>query len=126
MVETLFEKLDGVLVDLNSTVEGIKAVAISSSDGLEIADIRNTDNIDIELMHAMSASIVGLSSQAANKLGMSTLQKTIIYTTEGIAIAFKVENSMTLLCLLNLDSNVGTAMQELENSINNIKKAVQF
>ena len=126
MVETLFEKLDGVLVGLNSTVEGIKAVAISSSDGLEIADIRNTDNIDIELMHAMSASIVGLSSQAANKLGMSTLQKTIIYTTEGIAIAFKVENSMTLLCLLNLDSNVGTAMQELENSINNIKKAVQF
>lgn len=126
MTDTLFEKLNGVLVDLNSTVEGIKAVAISSSDGLEIADIVNTGDVDMELMHAMSASIVDLTSQAAHKLGMSSLEKTIIYTTEGIAIAFNIENSMALLCLLNLDSNVASTMQELENSINNIKKVVQF
>lgn len=129
MTGTLFEELNTILVDLNSTVNGVKAIAISSNDGLRIANLTNTDftadHVDMELMHAISASIVGLSSNAADKLGMSTMLKTIIYTTEGIAIAFKIENSMALLCLLNPDSNVGLTMLKLENSINDIKKVVQ-
>lgn len=132
MAGTLFEELNTILVDLNSTVNGVKAIAISSNDGLRIANLTNTanadytvDDVDMELMHAISASIVGLSSNAADKLGMSTMLKTIIYTTEGIAIAFKIENSMALLCLMNPDSNVGLTMIKLENSINDIKKVVQ-
>ncbi len=132
MTGTLFEELNTILVDLNSTVNGVKAIAISSNDGLRIANLTNTanadytvDDVDMELMHAISASIIGLSSRAADRLGMSTMLKTIIYTTEGIAIAFNIENSMALLCLLNPDSNVGLTMIKLENSINDIKKVVQ-
>ena len=124
MAATLIEKLNDALIDLNSTIDGIRGIAISSSDGLEIANIINDSNVDVALMHAISASIVGLSSQAVYKLGMSSLSKTVLYTTEGIAIAFSISDSMTLLCILNPNSNVGLAMIELENTVKKIRKVM--
>ncbi|MCK5659840.1 MAG: hypothetical protein KAH86_00670 [Methanosarcinales archaeon] len=124
MAATLIEELTKVLTNLNSTIDGIRGIAISSTDGLEIASVINDHDIDTPLMHAISASIVGLSSQTVSKLGMSSLSKTVIYTPDGIAIGFSICDTMTLLCIINPGSNVGLAMIELENSIKNIRNVM--
>jgi len=101
MATTLIEELNKVLANFNSTIDAIRGIVILSSDELEIASVINDHDLDTPLMHAMSASIVGLSSQAVCKLGMSSLSKTVIYTPDGIAIAFSICDTMTLLCILN-------------------------
>lgn len=119
------ELLNEILSQLNSTVDGIRAIVVSSTDGLEIASVINDLDINPPLIHAISASIVGLSTRAVCKLGMSAFSKTVIYTTEGIAISFSISNSMTLLCILNPGSNVGLAMIELENTVKKIRAVMR-
>ena len=121
MVETVIEKLDVIINHLDSKVDYIRGIVLSSRDGLEIASFTKDLDLDVQLVHAICASIVGLSNRAVSRLGMSSLSKTVIFTTDGIAIAYSIGENMALFCILDQDANVGLAMIEIENTIEKIK-----
>ena len=125
MAVTVSEKLNVIMKNLNSKVDSIRGVVISSLDGLEVASLINDVPIDVPLVHAIGASIVGLSNRAVSRLEMSSLSKTVIYTTDGIAIAYSIGNNMALFCILDEDASLGLVLIEIENAIEKIKVVMQ-
>ncbi len=121
MVDTVIEKLNVIMNHLDSKVDCIRGTVISSRDGLEIASLIKDMDLNVSLVHAICASIVGLSNRAVSRLGMSSLSKTVIFTTDGIAIAYSIGDNMALFCILDQDASVGLTMIEIENSIEKIK-----
>lgn len=121
MADTVIEKLNVIMNHLDSKVDCIRGVVLSTRDGLEIASFIKDLDLNIQLVHAMCASIVGLSNRAVSRLGMSSLSKTVIFTTDGIAIAYSIGDTMALFCILDQDANVGLAMIEIENAIEKIQ-----
>ena len=121
MADTVLENLNVIMDHLDSKVECIRGVVLSSRDGLEIASLIKDLDLNVSLVHAICASIVGLSNRAVSRLGMSSLSKTVIYTTDGIAIAYSIGDTIALFCILEQDANVGLAMIEIENAIEKIK-----
>lgn len=121
MADTVIEKLNVIMNHLDSKVDYIRGVVLSTRDGLEIASFIKDLDLNVQLVHAMCASIVGLSNRAVSRLGMSSLSKTVIFTTDGIAIAYSIGDTMALFCILDQDANVGLAMIEIENAIEKIQ-----
>lgn len=121
LADTVIEKLNVIMNHLDSKVDCIRGVVLSTRDGLEIASFIKDLDLNIQLVHAMCASIVGLSNRAVSRLGMSSLSKTVIFTTDGIAIAYSIGDTMALFCILDQDANVGLAMIEIENAIEKIQ-----
>jgi len=110
---------------LDSKVDCIRGTVISYRDGLEIASLIKDMDLNVSLVHAICASIVGLSNRAVSRLGMSSLSKTVIFTTDGIAIAYSIGDTMALFCILDQDTNVGLAMIEIENAIEKIQAVMR-
>lgn len=125
MADTVIEKLNVIMNHLDSKVDCIRGVVLSSRDGLEIASFIKDLDLNVQLVHAMCASIVGLSNRAVSRLGMSSLSKTVIYTTDGIAIAYSIGDTMALFCILDQDASVGLAMIEIENAIEKIQAVMR-
>ncbi len=125
MADTVIEKLNVIMNHLDSKVDCIRGVVLSTRDGLEIASFIKDLDINVQLVHAMCASIVGLSNRAVSRLGMSSLSKTVIYTTDGIAIAYSIGDTMALFCILDQDASVGLAMIEIENAIEKIQAVMR-
>ena len=125
MADTVIEKLNVIMNHLDSKVDCIKGVVLSTRDGLEIASFIKDLDLNVQLVHAMCASIVGLSNRAVSRLGMSSLSKTVIYTTDGIAIAYSIGDTMALFCILDQDASVGLAMIEIENAIEKIQAVMR-
>ncbi len=121
MADTVIEKLNVIMNHLDSKVDCIRGVVLSTRDGLEIASFIKDLDLNVQLVHAMCASIVGLSNRAVSRLGMSSLSKTVIFTTDGIAIAYSIGDTMALFCILDQDASVGLAMIEIENAIEKIQ-----
>ena len=121
MADTVIEKLNVIMNHLNSNVDSIRGVVISTRDGLEVASLIKDVPIDVPLVHAIGASIVGLSNRAVSRLGMSSLSKTVVYTTDGIAIAYSIGDNMALFCILDEDASLGLVMIEIENAVEKIK-----
>lgn len=121
MADTVIEKLNVIMNHLDSKVDCIRGVVLSTRDGLEIASFIKDLDLNVQLVNAMCASIVGLSNRAVSRLGMSSLSKTVIFTTDGIAIAYSIGDTMALFCILDQDANVGLAMIEIENAIDKIQ-----
>ncbi len=121
LADTVIEKLNVIMNHLDSKVDCIRGVVLSTRDGLEIASFIKDLDLNVQLVHAMCASIVGLSNRAVSRLGMSSLSKTVIFTTDGIAIAYSIGDTMALFCILDQDANVGLAMIEIENAIEKIQ-----
>ena len=125
MADTVIEKLNVIMNHLDSKVDCIRGVVLSSRDGLEIASFIKDLDLNVQLVHAMCASVVGLSNRAVSRLGMSSLSKTVIYTTDGIAIAYSIGDTMALFCILDQDASVGLAMIEIENAIEKIQAVMR-
>lgn len=125
MAETVIEKLNVIMNHLDSKVDCIRGVVLSSRDGLEIASLINDLDLNNQLVHAICASIVGLSNRAVSRLGMSSFSKTVIYTTDGIATAYSIGDTMAFFCILDHDANVGLAMIEIENAIEKIQAVMR-
>ena len=125
LADTVIEKLNVIMGQLDSKVDSIRGTVISSRDGLEIASFINDMDLNVSLVHATCASIVGLSNRAVSRLGMSSLSKTVMYMTDGIAIAYSIGDTMALFCILDHDANVGLAMIEIENAIEKIQVVMQ-
>ena len=125
MAETVIEKLNIIMSHLDSKVDCIRGIVLSTRDGLEIASFINDLDLNVQLVHAICASIVGLSNRAVSRLEMSSLSKTVIFTTDGIAIAYSIGDTMALFCILDQDANVGLAMIEIENAIEKIQAVMR-
>ncbi len=110
MTETVIEKLDIIMNHLDSKVDYIRGIVLSTRDGLEIASFIKDLDLNVQLVHATCASIVGLSNRAVSRLGMSSLSKTVIFTTDGIAIAYSIGDNMALFCILDQDTSVGISI----------------
>ena len=121
LADTVIEELNVIMNHLDSKVDCIRGAVLSTRDGLEIASFIKDLDLNVQLVHAMCASIVGLSNRAVSRLGMSSLSKTVIFTTDGIAIAYSIGDTMALFCILDQDANVGLAMIEIENAIEKIQ-----
>ena len=125
MAETVIEKLNIIMTHLDSKVDCIRGIVLSTRDGLEIASFIKDMDLNVQLVHAICASIVGLSNRAVSRLGMSSLSKTVIFTTDGIAIAYSIGDTMALFCILDQDASVGLAMIEIENAIEKIQAVMR-
>ena len=121
LADTVIEELNVIMNHLDSKVDCIRGAVLSTRDGLEIASFIKDLDLNVQLVHAMCASIVVLSNRAVSRLGMSSLSKTVIFTTDGIAIAYSIGDTMALFCILDQDANVGLAMIEIENAIEKIQ-----
>ncbi|MFQ6072928.1 MAG: hypothetical protein ACE5KT_09555, partial [Methanosarcinales archaeon] len=77
--------------------------------------------IDVPLMHAITASLMGLSNRAVHSLGLPAFDKTIIFTREGIVVVFNLHNKIAFSAVLEPDANVGLAVIEMQNMLKEIE-----
>lgn len=124
--QTITEQLKKLLNNLSTCIESIRGIVISTSDGLEIASKINDDRIDVPLMHAITASLMGLSNRAVYSLGLPALDKTVIFTREGIVVVFNLHNKIAFSAVLEQDANVGLAVIEMQNRLKEIEDILGY
>ena len=122
---TTIDQLNAILADTSSRVECIRGIVLSSADGLKIADRFRDHAYDTQIVHAISASIVGLANRSVHNLGLPLFDHATIYTGEGIVVVFNL-NDASLLALLDPDANVGLALLELQHVAEQVKKVMRL
>ena len=114
--QKIFEVLDG----LKDSVEGIKGVALASSDGLPIATTFLTE-INKDLICAMAATLYNTGTRVGNMLNLKNFKNTTVELEDGFILVSSVKN-MVLLAFMDLGSNLGLAKLELPKTCNKIEK----
>ncbi|MEA3324411.1 MAG: roadblock/LC7 domain-containing protein [Euryarchaeota archaeon] len=125
MSQTTIDQLNVLLADMTARVDCIRGVVISSADGLKIADRFRDHSYDTPIVHAISASIVGLANKSVHNLGLPPSDRVVIYTGEGIVAVFNLGNA-SLLTLLDPGANVGLVMIELQHAAEKVKKVMRL
>lgn len=125
MQQTTVDQLNTILADLSDRVDSIRGIVISSADGLKMADMFRDHSIDAQIVHAISASIVGLANRSVHNLGLPAFDHAAIYTKEGIVVVFNL-NRASLLALLDPDANVGLVAIELQHTAELVKRVMRL
>jgi len=125
MSQTTIDQLNTILADISTRVECIRGIVVSSADGLKIADRFRDHSYDTQVVHAISASIVGLANKSVHNLGLPPFDRVAIYTDDGIVTVFNLDHA-SLLALLDPDANVGLVMIELQRTAEQIKRVMRL
>ncbi|HIE31224.1 MAG TPA: hypothetical protein EYP67_02430 [Methanosarcinales archaeon] len=125
MSPTTIDQLNAILADISSRLECVRGTVISSADGLKIADRFRDHSYDTQIVHAISASLVGLANRSVHNLGLPPFDHATIYTGEGIVVVFNL-NDASLLALLDPDANVGLVLLELQHVVEEVKRVMRL
>jgi|GEM_PF-768045 len=92
---TIGEQLQQILARLQSNIQGIKNVMVSTSDGLLLASTSFSD--EAERTAAMSASLISISRRASEAMGKPKLNDVTIRTEDGYITLFAVGREAVLV-----------------------------
>lgn len=114
-------KLMSVLKMLNMTLEDIEASAVTSCDGLIIAEMLG-DSIDHDRFGAMCATLLALSKRAATEASRGELKLLLIEGTSGTMLIVQIGIKGVLALSVKPKSNLGMIFHEARKTAKKISE----
>jgi len=110
------EELDKILEDMETSDSEIEASAIVSTDGFVISATLPKKGADEELIAAMGAAILNISSRALRELARGELIKVIVSGSKGDITIMDVGKEAVLLAITKLGASIGLLLVEMMNA----------
>lgn len=117
----IVELLDNILKEINN-VEGIKASAIASRDGLLIYSAMSRKPANT--LAGMSAAMMMAAECASLEVGNNSVDRIIAESKNGKIIASDAGTKALLLIMTQPDINLGLILNEMTKSSEQIKKVL--
>lgn len=116
---------ESIILELETLgqLEGLLGSAIVNRNGILLA-CWLPRSIDDRKFGAMSAFLFGASEMAARELNSNVINFIVEYERSQVLI-LEIDETYLIVCLLELDANLGLILIEIEESIINIKKLIQ-
>lgn len=116
---------ESIILELETLgqLEGLLGSAIVNRNGILLAAWLPR-SVDDRKFGAMSAFLFGASETAARELNSCMINFMVEYERSQVLI-LEIDETYLIVCLLELDANLGLILIEIEESITNIKKLIQ-
>ncbi len=123
-VETLGDALTGVLKELESKVREIDGGLIVRNDGLVIASLMR-ENLDRDLVAAMSASLLNVSSRVLEELQKGFVEDLVVKGENGLIAIISVNPEIILATMAKKDVNLGLLLLSMKKAKDKILKIIE-
>lgn len=106
------------LAELAATTQGVRVAIVASSDGFPLAS-HNLEPQESRRITAMGAALAALSQRIVQELALSTLEGTVIESTQGLVLCRQIPNSITPMVLVVVtgeEANYGYAQWAVKHA----------
>lgn len=114
------------LAQLSATTEGVRVAIVASSDGFPIASL-NLEAQESRRITAMGAALGALSQRIVQDLALSTLEGTVIESSQGLVLCRQIPNSVTPMVLLVVtgeEANYGYAQWAVKHAARRLSESL--
>ena len=122
-ITSLRKQLVDALLDLEKKDPEITGSVIVRTDGLVIASAIR-ENIDRDLVAAMSASILQVGKRVLEELKRGELENAIIRGKDGIMMIISINPEVYLVSMASKNANLGLMLIEMRRAAEKIDKAL--
>jgi hypothetical protein len=117
------EKLNDILIELNSSSTDLEASAIISTDGLIIASQLPT-SIDEDRVGAMSAAMLSLGDRTAQELERGILDQVLIKGDNGYVLMVKAGEDAVLTVMAKSNAKLGLIFLDVKRAAKKISDMI--
>jgi len=117
------EKLNDILIELNSSSTDLEASAIISTDGLIIASQLPT-SIDEDRVGAMSAAMLSLGDRTAQELERGVLDQVLIKGDNGYVLMVKAGEDAVLTVMAKSNAKLGLIFLDVKRAAKKISDMI--
>ncbi len=104
---------------LRENVAGVTDTVLAASDGIPIlADVAK--DVDPAHISALAASDLGIARQAAEVIGLGTLNQTVVFGSEGYMAVYAIGRLSLLVVLGDKGLNLGRLLHESQPVIERV------
>jgi len=122
-ITSLRKQLVDTLLDLEKKDPEITGSVIVRTDGLVIASAIR-ENIDKDLVAAMSASILQVGKRVLEELKRGELENVIIRGKDGIMMVISINPEVYLVSMASKNANLGLMLIEMRRAAEKIDKTL--
>ena len=119
-VEPVRSQLVSVLKDMETKDPEIEGSVLLRSDGLILATAL-AEGIDRDLVAAMSASLLNVSSRVLEELNRGKVENVIVRGENGVVMVISVMPEIVLAAIAKKDANLGLMLVEMRRAAEKIK-----
>jgi len=118
------ETLTSILKEMERKDAEIEGSIIVRTDGLILATALPED-IDGDIVAAMSASVFGVGARVLEELGGGTLENAIIRGSNRIIMLVSVTPEVSLVAIAQKDANLGLMFVEMKRAADKIREVLK-
>jgi len=123
-VESVRDQLISILKEMESKDPEIEGSVLIRADGLVLASALPAD-IDRDLVAAMSASALNVSTRVLEELRRGTLENVIIRGAMGVVMIISVAQDIVLAAIGKKDANLGLMLVEMRRAAEKLKNVIE-
>ncbi|MHA1590365.1 MAG: roadblock/LC7 domain-containing protein [Candidatus Njordarchaeales archaeon] len=123
-VENVRDQLISILKEMESKDPEIEGSVLIRADGLVLASALPAD-IDRDLVAAMSASALNVSTRVLEELRRGTLENVIIRGAMGVVMIISVAQDIVLAAIGKKDANLGLMLVEMRRAAEKLKNVIE-
>ncbi len=123
MAQTIAERLEQVLKNLEIVSPDIEGTAIASGDGLIIAS-NLPPGVDEDRVGAMSAAISALGERSAAELNRGEVLQVYVKGKRGYVVLTNIGTESVLIAMTNDRVKLGLLFYELQRAVEEIKNII--
>lgn len=114
-----YDALSAEMRKLRENVAGVTDTVIAASDGIPIlADVART--VDPAHISALAATSLGIARQAAEVIGLGSLNQTVVFGSEGYLAVYAIGRLSLLVVLGDKGLNLGRLLHESQAVIERV------
>ena len=123
-VEPVRSQLVSVLKDMETKDPEIEGSVLLRSDGLILATAL-AEGIDRDLVAAMSASLLNVSSRVLEELNRGKVENVIVRGENGVVMVISVMPEIVLAAIAKKDANLGLMLVEMRRAAEKIRNILE-
>lgn len=123
-VASLRNQFVSILKEMESKDPEIEGSVLLRSDGLILAAAL-PEVIDRDLVAAMSASVLNVSSRVLEELHRGKVENVIVKGSEGIVVVISVAPEIDLAAIARKDANLGLMLVEMKRAAEKIREILE-
>jgi len=117
-------KLQQTLQEARTTIPGVEAAAVVSSEGLTIASALPPD-FDEDRLVAVTAAMLDVGQRTRTELDMGQLEQVYVRSTNGYVVIIPAGNDAVLAVILGKDAKLGLVFLNLKRFADQIAHALE-
>lgn len=115
MSNSISEKLQTILKNLEGSIPDIEATAVASTDGLVIAS-RLPSDVEEDRVGAMCAAMLSLGERSSSELARGSLNQVLVQGEKGYIVMMNVGEESVLVAMTNEKIKLGLLFLELKRT----------